>query len=106
MKRSNIKLYIKKLFKGAVCFFSSVMSAGKEKWTATGTGKCSKCTFIYSTFKNLERCTQCQFYLRGKFVPKEGTSSNRKRKLNNPEALFRQYLIILQNVRLYRHLVL
>ena len=62
------------------------MSA-KEKWTARGTGKCPKCTFTYSTFKKPERCTQCQFYLGGKFVPKEGTSSNGKRKLNNPEAV-------------------
>ena len=62
------------------------MSA-KEKWTARGTGKCPKCTFTYSTFKKPERCTQCQFFLGGKFVPKEGTSSNRKRKLNNPEAV-------------------
>ena len=61
--------------------------SGKEKWTARGTGKCLKCTFTYSTFKKPERCTQCQFYLGGKFVPKEGTSSNRKRKLNNPEAV-------------------
>ena len=60
--------------------------SGKEKWTARGTGKCPKCTFTFSTFKTPERCTQCQFYLGGKFVPKEGTSSNRKRKLNNPEA--------------------
>ena len=61
--------------------------SGKEKWTARGTGKWPKCTFTYLTFKTPERCTQCQFYLGGKFVPKEGTSSNRKRKLNNPEAV-------------------
>ncbi|CAH3180920.1 unnamed protein product [Porites evermanni] len=61
--------------------------SGKEKWTARGTGKCPNCTFTYSTFKTPERCTQCQFYLGGKFVPKEGTSSNRKSKLNNPEAV-------------------
>ena len=61
--------------------------SGKEKWTARGAGKCPKCTFTYSTFKKPERCTQCQFFLGGKFVPKEGTSSNRKRKLNNPQAV-------------------
>ena len=61
--------------------------SGKEKWTARGAGKCPKCTFTYSTFKKPERCTQSQFYLGGKFVPKEGTSSNRKRKLNNPQAV-------------------
>lgn len=59
--------------------------AGKEKWTARGTGKCPRCSFIYSTFKKPANCSNCDFFLGGKYVPQE--AKKKKRKLDNPEAV-------------------
>lgn len=61
------------------------MSSGKEKWTARGTGKCSNCSSTYSRFRKPANCLNCNFFIGGKYVPKETTS--KKRKLDNPLAV-------------------
>ena len=61
------------------------MSSEKVKWTSRGTGKCTNCSWQYSTFKKPERCSNCNFFIGGKYIPNDSTG--KKRKLDNPPAV-------------------
>ena len=65
------------------------MSGKGATWTARGTGKCpnANCTFTYSTFRKSDRCPECNYFLGGKFVEKPSTSSEKRRKLDNPPSV-------------------
>ena len=54
------------------------------KWTARGTGNCPKCSSKYSIFRKTPNCSQCSFFLGGKYV--EGATF-KKKKLANPAAV-------------------